>query len=128
MLNIKGKDNYYEDRIVPSSDTEVLSIIRNITDEKKNSSELRKMEKIFSIISLFAEKIYKGGINNTSVEYMLSELGKAFNLSRAYIFKKTGDSDKEITVKQLFEWCGDNIISSAEVLDLETFSIPKGTK
>ncbi len=127
MLDVKNKPKYFENRITPVSDSEVLSIIRDITEENNYKNELIKREKLFTIISQFAEKIFKNGINDENILFILKELGKALDISRAYIFMKIDESDTEIIVKQISEWCADNIFSSAKVLDVGSYRIPKGT-
>jgi len=127
-LNMKGDERYYEDRIIKSSENEVLSIIRDITESRNNRQDLIKREKIFSIISQFAEKIFKDGINSGSIGFVLSGLGKAFDLSRSYIFRKYKEDENEIMVEQVHEWCADGVFSAADVLDLKSFAIPKNTK
>lgn len=126
-MKINDKEGYYEDRIVKSSENEVLSIIREVTRSRSDRLELEKREKIFTIISQFAETIFKNGINPESINFILSGLGNAFNLSRSYIFKKIDENEKEIIVEQIYEWCSEGIFSSSDVIDVGAFCIPKGT-
>ena len=127
-LEINGSLRIYEDRIVKSSENEVLSIIREVTQSKNDRLDLIKRGQIFTIISRFAERIFREGINPETIDFMLSGLGNAFDLSRTYIFKKTSEDENEIVVKQIYEWCASGIFSSASVLDVSRFSIPKNTK
>ncbi len=126
-MKIRGEDRFYEDRIVKSSEHEVLSIIRDVSASKKISHDLTKREKIFSIISQFAEKIFRNGINEENIMFILSGLGNAFELSRSYIFRKTLENESEFRAEQIYEWCAEGIFSSSEVINVNPFAVKKDT-
>lgn len=127
-LEMNGETRSFEDRLVPVSGENVLSIVRDITRRKIAESALTNREEILSVITVFAEKIFTSGISKENINFALAELGKIFNLSRTYIFTKISESDDEIVVKQVNEWCAENVFSAADVLDLERFAIPKNSK
>lgn len=126
-LNVNGELRYFEDRIAPVSDTEVLTIIRDITDEKKKEEALSLREKVLAKITEFAEMIFNSGVNDESINHILAELGKAFRVSRAYIFRKTVESDEMISFSQINEWCDEGVFSSSKVLDVENFVVDKSS-
>jgi len=126
-LPIRGELRYFEDRIAPVSDKEVLSIIRDITDEKKKEDALLVRENVLAKITEFAELIFNSGVNDESINHILAGLGKAFSVSRAYIFRKTFESNEMISFRQINEWCDDGVFSSSEVLDVENFVIDKNS-
>lgn len=51
-FSLKNKQEYYELRVVPISDDEVIALVRNITDKKNSDEELLKLEKLNSIGTL----------------------------------------------------------------------------
>nr|HMQ81006.1 PAS domain S-box protein [Ignavibacteria bacterium] len=126
-LNMNGDVKYFEDRIAPISDNEVLTIIRDITDEKKKEEALLVRENVLAKITDFAGLIFNSGVNDESINHFLAELGKAFSVSRAYIFRKIFETDEMISFRQINEWCDEGVISSSEVLDVENFVVDKSS-
>jgi PAS domain S-box-containing protein len=52
MLNVNGKDSYFENRIIAISDEEVLSIIRDISDRKESETALKMQSAAFESFAL----------------------------------------------------------------------------
>jgi PAS domain S-box-containing protein len=92
---------------------------------EQNEIELKNRELILSSITVFAEKIFKSGINDDNFNFILSELGKAFDVSRTYIFRKTEENDEMVLLKQGYEWCADGVFSASDVLEVDNFVIQK---
>lgn len=72
---------------------------------ERDEVELKNRGVILSSITVFAEKIFRSGINDNNFNFILSELGKAFKVSRTYIFKRTEENEEMILFKQEHEWC-----------------------
>lgn len=126
-LTLEGCKNFFESRIVPFTKDKVIIIVRDITEEKNTELFSVQRERILAQIAKFAEIIFTTGLNDTNMNYILSELGNALNLSRTYIFKKGEEDDSKIIFQQVFEWCKPGISSSADVLDVENFIVEKAS-
>lgn len=92
---------------------------------ERDEVELKNREVILSSITVFAEKIFKSGINDDNFNFILSELGKAFKVSRTYIFKRTEENEEMILFKQEQEWCANGVFSARDVLEVDNFVIQK---
>lgn len=100
-------------------------LLYDINKIEQDEVKLKNRELILSSITVFAEKIFKSGINDKNYNFILSELGKAFDVSRTYIFKKTEENDEMVILKQEYEWCAEGVSSVRDVLDVENFIVQK---
>ncbi|GEM_PF-799899 len=128
LLEINGETRFYENRFVPVNNDFVLSIIRDITERKRTEDSLSQREKILSVITKFSEKLFSGGTSDQNLSFLLSELGRIFNLSRTYIFRKESENEEHLVFKLVNEWCNNGVFSAAEVLDLENFVVDKNSE
>ena len=103
------------------------NLLKDIKKREQAEAELKNRELILSTITVFAEKIFKSGINDINFNFILSELGKAFNVSRTYIFRRTEENDEMILFKQEHEWCADGVFSAIDVLEVDNFVIQKNS-
>ena len=76
-LNMGGNEEYFEARYVPLSDDQVVCIVRNITEKKKNEVEIQKAQKLDSI------GILAGGIAHDFNNILAAVLGN-ISLARFY--------------------------------------------
>jgi PAS domain S-box-containing protein len=76
-LNLGGSEEYFEARYVPMMDDQVVSIVRNITEKKKNEFEIQKAQKLDSI------GILAGGIAHDFNNILAAVLGN-ISLARFY--------------------------------------------
>ncbi|MFU0823532.1 PAS domain-containing hybrid sensor histidine kinase/response regulator [Clostridium sp.] len=111
-LPLRKNLQYFEARLIPLSDNEVISIIRNITKRKQSDEELLKMEKLNSI------GILAGGIAHDFNNILTIILGN-ISLMKTYvkpddkISKKLSDLEKTVfqaksLTKQLFTFSKDS--------------------
>lgn len=56
-LTLQKNENFYEARLIPLPDDQLIMIVRNITDRKKAESDLRKSEEYFREITVNASDV-----------------------------------------------------------------------
>ncbi|KEI06636.1 histidine kinase [Clostridium botulinum] len=112
-LNVPKKGlNSFEARLIPLSDKEVISIVRNLTQKKRTEEELLKMEKLNSISTL------AGGVAHDFNNILTIILG---NISML----KTNINSKNKILKKLTHI--EKIILQAKNLTKQLLSLSKGS-
>jgi len=115
QLEINGKLKYFEARTVFTSENSALSIIRNITEQKKAEEALKEQTELQKTLMVISNTFINVPLENTNavINESLAHLGKYTNTDRSYIF--TYDHNKRVC-NNIYEWCGDGITPQIEEL------------
>lgn len=84
-------------------------VIEDITERKQQEDALRRREAILETVAFAAESFLKSTNWKSSIQEVLSRLGKAAQVSRVYIFEKHLSSDGRLLASQRFEWVAKDI-------------------
>jgi two-component system, cell cycle sensor histidine kinase and response regulator CckA len=109
---------YFHTTIIPFRDESgttvgVCGMSSEITEQKAAKSLLEKRlsyEKLLSDISVMAVSVYD---IDDFLDRTLTEMGEAFNVSRAYIFEHDKEND---VMDNTFEWCAPGVFPHIEEL------------
>ena len=107
---VEGEQRFFEARMVPAGENEVMSIVRDITVSKKVETELAyqfDFEKMIADISS-AFVGTAGAKIDEALYYALESSGKFFGADRSYICRF---SDDGLYMDNTHEWCADGIKS-----------------
>ena len=80
---------------------------------KKAEQNLLKSENILQAVSEAAEVLLHKGFNDESMNYMLSRLGEAANVSRVYLFENFKEDEKDYAYYS-YEWLAWGVKSSRD--------------
>lgn len=108
--SIKGQQRYFEARMVPAGDNEVMSIVRDITDSKEAEKALTyqlEFEKMVADISSVFVGVSVEGIDS-AVKYALMLSGEFFGADRSYVCRFSEDG---LYMDNTHEWCAEGIVS-----------------
>lgn len=82
-----------------------IQVIRDITDEKLVEHALRRREAILGAVSSAALRFLRqGSTGEAEIQDMLASLGRAMDVSRAYIFRNYADDEGAFLTTQRYEW------------------------
>ena len=110
---INSKPHYFEARMVPVADNEVLSIVRDITEGKEAEAKLSyqlKFEKMIAEIS----SVFVGAAGSNidkGINHALELSGKFFGADRSYVCRFSKDG---LSMDNTHEWCAKGISSMKE--------------
>jgi len=70
---------------------------------------LRRRDNILKAVYLFTERFLRMGLNESSIESILEELGHADEVSRVYVFENHILADETLVTSQRYEWVSPGI-------------------
>lgn len=113
-IEVKGSLKVHEDS--DSGVKYIIGTLIEITDYQLMKEDLERKNKLREIHYRYLIDFYKASIDNIDlyIHLLLSELGRIFQVDRAYIFDYI---DSLEIVKNTHEWCNDDIIPV--ILDLQ---------
>ena len=108
--SIDGQRHYFEARMVPVADNEVLSIVRDITERKEAEAKLNyqlEFEKMIAEIS--SAFVGATGSNiDKAIDHALELSGEFFSADRSYICRFSEDG---LHMDNTHEWCAEEVPS-----------------
>ncbi len=110
---VLGHQHYFEARMVPVADNEVLSIVRDITEGKVAEAKLTyqlEFEKMIAEISAAFVGATEQNIDK-AIEYALELSGDFFGADRSYVCRFSEDG---LFMDNTHEWCAEGIFSMKE--------------
>ncbi len=92
----------------------VLSIVRDITERKLAEEALRRREDILKAVGFVAATLLQPVELKASISAALERLGKAANVSRAYLFENFEGVDGKLYMRMLDDWVAPGIVSQVD--------------
>ncbi len=107
-LTIANEIQHFEARYTSLDNDRVLSVVRNVTKEKKSEFERDNQARYYRLLSDFTSKfILADSLQITLfLQAFLEKIGQFFAVDRSYIFEF---NDEEQTMDNTFEWCAQGI-------------------
>jgi len=79
-------------------------VIEDITEHKKDEEALHRREAILDAVAFAAERFLRSADWKSSMQEILTRLGKAAQVSRVYIFEKHTAPNSRLLTSQRYEW------------------------
>ncbi|MBS4015063.1 MAG: PAS domain S-box protein [Candidatus Latescibacteria bacterium] len=100
-------------------------VIEDVTERKQMENILRRREAIFEAIVYASARFLKSPAWDDDIHNILTRLGKAAQVSRAYIFRKHLSHGKRFFFSQLYEWTAQGVTPQIANPDLQNVDIVK---
>ncbi len=105
---------------------EHVAELRQAQDELEMSNlNLHRREAILIALRIAAEKLFRGVSFNDAVQEVLSDLGRAAETDRVYIFENHRGKDGELLASQRYEWVDSGVPAQIDNPALQSFSFKK---
>jgi hypothetical protein len=105
-----------------------VTISRDVTEKVKEMKALESKDRVLEVVTSIGALLLTRGDLFKSMDVELAKLGKAVDVSRAYIFKNTKDENGDILTSQIIEWTNDGITPQKSNPDLQGFLMKNGFK
>ena len=103
----------------------VMGVARDITARKEMEFALQRHDAILEAVSFAAENFLKPQGWQASIEQVLGHLGRAAQVSRAYIYENTPDTEGPKLTSQRFEWVVPGVHAQIDNPALQNISFQK---
>lgn len=104
-LDRHGATEHFECRISSSGGSNILAIIRDVSETRRQQSLLARKEQILQAISFGAERFLRhGGDPAADIEAFLEQLGRAAGVQRTYVADLEPGPDGQIRANLRHEW------------------------
>ena len=115
---INDSEHYFEARLAPIGQAEVLSIVRDVTDRKRAEEKFQEYEKLQQLLMNMATDLINVPLEKVdqAIDEMLKAVGEFTKADRVYIFKH--DYNRRVT-SNTHEWCAEGI--TTEIDNLQEF-------
>ncbi|MCA1899853.1 MAG: GAF domain-containing protein [Chloroflexi bacterium] len=84
-------------------------ILLDISEQKRAEEDLRRSDNILKAVGFSAEQFLKSSNWRKCLPLILETLGKATNVSRAYVFQKSFSPENVVLVTQIAEWNAEGV-------------------
>jgi len=111
--SLDNEKRYFEARLAATEKEEVISIVRDITEQKQVENDLKyqfQFEKMIADISSFFMRISSDKLNE-AINYALKLSGEFFDVDRSYVCRFSEDF---LTMDNTHEWCAEGVASMKE--------------
>lgn len=95
------------------------------TELEMSEGNLRRREAILVALREAAEKLFRGSAFDAAVQEVLSDLGKATEIDRVYIFENHMGENGELLTGQRFEWVDAGVEPQIDNPALQSFSFER---
>jgi PAS domain S-box-containing protein len=110
-LKLDGQTRYYEARLTTSGENEVLSIIRDVTEQKRSAERLRRRDAILEVVNFAAERFLEEQDWRGQIQEVLARLGQATDASRVYLFENHLQPGASLSNCLSYEWAAPGVES-----------------
>jgi PAS domain S-box-containing protein len=104
----------------------VQVIARDVRERRRAETELRRREAILDAVSVAAEKLLRIPASADVIDATLARLGRAADVSRAYIFEGSESADGSVLLTQTHEWAADGASPQLDNPSLQAVPCPEG--
>jgi PAS domain S-box-containing protein len=87
-----------------------VAFITDITEQKASEYALRHRDAMLEAVGRASEEFLRSGHVLDEVDLFLADLGRAADVSRAWVFENHLDAEGRAVTSQRFEWCADHAV------------------
>lgn len=116
---------YFEARIMPCADDEVVFTVRDITERRDSASQLEAREALLDAVMRATIILLTRPSLSVAVHEAFSILGSAVDVDRVYLFENHTGSDGVLYCSQRFEWTRDKVSTEIENPVLQNMAYDK---
>lgn len=117
---------YFEARGVPYNEDKILTIMRDITDQRLAEENLHRRDAILEAVNFSAEKLLLASNWGDDMSKVMERLGQATGASRVFIFQNHEDLEGEVLTSIRFEWCAQSTPSQFDYPEQQNLSLSRG--
>jgi diguanylate cyclase (GGDEF)-like protein/PAS domain S-box-containing protein len=118
--------HYFEVRGVPYEENKILTILRDVTEQRLAEETLHRRDVILEAVNFSAEKLLHASDWGNDMHEVLGRLGQAANANRVFIFQNHKNPENDVLASIRFEWCAENIPAQLELADQHNISLTQG--
>ncbi len=107
------KQRYFEARMVSTGKKEVISIVRDITEQKRVESDLQYQYQFQKMVADISSTLVNRSVHDLdgAIDHALKLSGEFFGVDRSYVCSFSEDG---LTMNNTHEWCAEGIPSMKE--------------
>lgn len=104
-LHLHRRVNLGKDGKVESA----YGMTRDVTAEREFENFLFRRDAILQVVSSFAERFLRESDWQSGIDSALKDLGRAADVTRCFIFRKSPGPDTEATISMTYEWAAPTV-------------------
>lgn len=124
QIPVEEQIKFFESRFVLSGCTEVLIIVRDITDRRKTECALIRKGKILEAVASASQSLLRDDSLEEAVNEALQTIGNATGQDRVYIFEfHQSENFDQLLTSQRFEWVKPGVLPQIQNPSLQNLIV-----